>query len=213
MSRSANELWVTGDEAAWDAACNSAWSLVKKASLEAVRKMELLTPAEIEGMTAEGWYSFLRDRYFPWKYRTPIRLASSRASLGRQVAQEGVAALDAIRREILDGPGKGLAARLKVPTRIGGVGPSGASGILALLYPTDFGTVDQVVVTALRAVANLPEREVLLAMRPQELSLSDAVLLIMLLRRKAAELNGRFGGARWTPRRVDLALWAVGHNP
>jgi hypothetical protein len=42
-------------------------------------------------------------------------------------------------------------------------------------------------------------------MNEENLSVADGVLLIKIMRRKAAEI-----GNGWTPRKVDAALWVVG---
>lgn len=46
-------------------------------------------------------------------------------------------------------------------------------------------------------------------MNEKDLSIKDAVLLEGILRRKAAELNDKFGNNSWTPRKVDMVLWAI----
>ena len=40
----------------------------------------------------------------------------------------------------------------------------------------------------------------------------DAVLLIDIMRRKARQLNGWFGTNKWTPRKIDMILWASRGN-
>jgi hypothetical protein len=79
---------------------------------------------------------------------------------------------------------------------------------LALLFPKWFGTADPYVVKALREIESLPEREKLDAMRPANLREGDAVLLIQVMRRKAGDLNALFGTDEWTPRKIDMILWA-----
>jgi hypothetical protein len=91
--------------------------------------------------------------------------------------------------------------------KIPGLGVAGASGLLAVLRPGYFGTVDQYVVRALRDVP-IPEALDITEMNPESLTGLDGALLIRVLRRKAAELTNSFG-VPWTPREVDMALWAV----
>jgi hypothetical protein len=45
-------------------------------------------------------------------------------------------------------------------------------------------------------------------MKPESLREKDAVLLIDIMRRKASELNTLFGTDKWTPRKLDMILWA-----
>ena len=47
-------------------------------------------------------------------------------------------------------------------------------------------------------------------MNPDSLTISDGVLIIGVLRRKAADLNRIFNSAIWTPRKVDMVLWTFG---
>jgi len=78
---------------------------------------------------------------------------------------------------------------------------------LAVLFPKWFGTVDRFVVEALLEVPSLPERQKLLGMKPKSLTHDDAVVLIDILRKKAAQLNELFHTDEWTPRKIDMILW------
>ncbi|MFW6027899.1 MAG: hypothetical protein ACOC91_03740, partial [bacterium] len=91
-----------------------------------------------------------------------------------------------------------------------GLGTAGASGLLALMYPRKFGTVDQFAVKALRQVNGLPEAAALARMTPESLSIRDGVLIIGILRRKAADNNRMFKSNAWTPRKLDKVLWTYG---
>jgi len=102
---------------------------------------------------------------------------------------------------------------------IKGFGVGGASGLLSLLFPEQFGTVDQFVVKALQKIRTFPEGEIssreiqaLRRMNPKNLSKSDGIILIGIMRRKADNLNSIFGSRFWTPRKIDMILWALGHD-
>ena len=95
--------------------------------------------------------------------------------------------------------------------------------MLALMFPQQFGTVDEFMVLALAEVHGLPEEERLqeLARRIKlaktsgksfALSHRDGVMLIEIMRRKAAENNHLFRTKFWTPRKIDKVLWACGHE-
>jgi hypothetical protein len=88
-----------------------------------------------------------------------------------------------------------------------GLGTSGASGLLAVLYPEHFGTADQFVVKALASLQELREVEIVRAMNPGQLTNRDGEILIKMLRHKAAELNTVFRTEFWTPRKIDMVLW------
>lgn len=105
----------------------------------------------------------------------------------------------------------GVHAAIEVAIQIPGLGTAGASGLLALLYPESFGTVDQFVVKALREVPSLPEAVPLATMNPQGLTAVDGEVLVKIMRRQGVVLSDAFG-ALWTPRAVDKVLWTYGRN-
>jgi hypothetical protein len=89
---------------------------------------------------------------------------------------------------------------------IRGLAVAGASGLLALVYPEEFGTVDVMVTRALQRLG-LPK---VLIVDPKNISIADAETMIEIMRLKAIDLNCMFGTNRWTPRLVDRVLWVVG---
>jgi len=70
--------------------------------------------------------------------------------------------------------------------------------------------VDQFAFKALRLVNGLPEAISLARMNPENLYARDGVVIIRILRRKAAENNRVFKLAIWSPRKVDKVLWTCG---
>jgi hypothetical protein len=90
---------------------------------------------------------------------------------------------------------------------IHGLAVAGASGLLALVYPEEFGTVDVMVTKALHLVG-LPE---VAKVNPKNISIPEAECMIEIMLLKALELNRRFGTNKWTPRLVDRVLWVSGH--
>ena len=87
---------------------------------------------------------------------------------------------------------------------------SGRAGLLTLMYPDQFGTVDQFVVKALREVEGLRQRAALERMNPEGLKLPDGVILIEIMRDKSAENNRIFTMTSWTPKKIDEILWTYG---
>jgi hypothetical protein len=160
-------------------------------------------------MDATAWYHFLRDEYFRWKYTAPNRYRSTTKLLREFADARGLEALDEHRKRLLTLDPGDIAGAVMVAHAIPGLGTSGASGLLALMYPRAFGTLDQFVVKALRQVEGLPEAEAVKRINPEGLAIRDGVLLTGILRRKAAELS-RALGAPWTPRMIDKVLWSVG---
>jgi hypothetical protein len=200
-------LWASNDPEVWKKALDGYMALVRPENVELEQRLENLGTERISKMSPEEWHAFLRDEYFVWKYTAKNRLATTRAAFDRYVKKHSLADLDNVRRHLLTlGPHIGLA--LKAAKKIGGLGVAGASGLLALMYPEKFGTVDQFVVKALQQVKDLPEADEIDVMEPKNLTLVDGVILTKILRRKATEL-----GHGWTPRKVDAALWVVGRSP
>ena len=85
-------------------------------------------------------------------------------------------------------------------------GTAGASGLLALLYPEAFGTVDQFIVKALREIPDLPEAAAIARMKPEGLKPRDGEVLVQIMRRYAKVLTNSLGKT-WRPRDVDKVLW------
>jgi len=97
---------------------------------------------------------------------------------------------------------------LEMDSSIHGLGIAGASGLLALLFPEDFGTVDQFVVKNLISIEDVNQRELLLSMNPEGLKIKDGVELVKIMKERAKELNTYNNTNKWTPRHIDKVLWA-----
>ena len=205
-----SELWQSRDEQAWKRALDRQWRFVRPANEALSRELEPLDLAAIQDLDSQGWYDFLYHKYFRWKYTAPNRLATTRRSLSRYAENDTMHELLRIKEQLFSFPRQDIEQGLRVASSIRGLGIAGASGLLALMYPDYFATVDQFVVKALREVADLPQHAALDAMNPEGLKLSDGVLLIRIMRDKAAENNRIFGVDTWTPKRVDEILWTYG---
>jgi hypothetical protein len=99
---------------------------------------------------------------------------------------------------------------LKIACEIRGLGTAGASGLLALLFPKDFGTADQFVVKRLQEINHPVYNTNLQSMTPEILKIKDAIILNQIMKEKASELNRKFKTDFWTPRKLDMILWAFG---
>ena len=104
---------------------------------------------------------------------------------------------------------------LNVTTKLGGIGTAGGSGLLALLFPVQYGTVDQFVVKALMELSayasELPRNDIS-KIKPSDITIKQAVLLEEILREKAKRLNKAFEKNEWTPRKIDKILWSYGRT-
>lgn len=203
-------LWNQGSKKDWDDALDHYWRAVSSENMELERVFESLNPNRLRGMRPERFYQFLHDEYFVWKYTAKNRLATTRMSLEKYRNEERMDELAAIHRQLFSFEHEDIERGLSIVKQILGLGTAGASGLLAVLFPTDFGTVDQFVVKALCEVQTLREHHQLMKMSPESLTVKDGVVIISVLRRKATELNRTFGTDIWTPRMIDKVLWAVG---
>jgi len=200
-------LWHCQDESSWKTALSEYWNCVKPCNRvieEQLNNLNVSTASDIE-----DWYSFLLCKYIPWKYtnflqrkRTEARIIKAYAS-DRQKLRGIVAQLFCFNHhDIHEG--------LTLANKIAGIGVAGASGLLAILFPESFGTVDRFVVAGLSRIKNLPQAGRLQSMNPKKtLRISDGVLLIEIMREKARELNSLFVTDFWTPRKIDMILWAI----
>ena len=204
-----NEFWNSREEDLWKEAVDAYWGRIEGQypdQLPLEREMDALDREEVARMDATEWRAFLREKYLSWKYTQPNRLVTTRNTFDRRVRENGLEWLANVRDEIFRLAPVNVIACFSATREI--LGPAGASGLLSLLFPEDYGTVDQFVVKALEVVADLPERDRVQGMKPDSLSDLDAAVLLEILRRKARELRETLGGD-WTPRQVDMALWAA----
>lgn len=204
-----SDLWINEDPSAWMSALERYWSFVQPRNLELERSLDVLDLERIRSLDARGWFDFLQDEYFRWKYTTRNRYATTTRELRHWGSVNQLAWLDRIREQLLALDTDDIRLGLRIAASIPGLGTAGASGLLALMYPQKFGTVDQFAVKALRQVEGLPEAEALARMNFTGLTISNGVLIIGVLRRKAAELNVAFESTFWTPRKLDMVLWAA----
>lgn len=208
-----NMLWNDGKESDWKAAITEYYdnSFVRK-HIDLENRMESLSPSDVRNMSDKEFYLFLRDEYFVWKYTAPNRLATTRKSLA-EYETEGLEALGKIKLSIFnayDRDPEDSEALLKAAKQIKGLGTAGASGLLAIMFPKEYGTVDQFLVYSLLKIPTLKEYSRIKGIKnPQVLSIKDAVILENILRDKACELNKKFNSDEWTPRKIDMILWAV----
>lgn len=205
-----NMLWNCNNEAMWKHALQHYYDLLStnQASLEA--KIEGVNYEDISALSITDFYSFLHDEYYVWKYTQKNRLATTRKQLERYVTEDRMFELEFIKHRLFASDRNHARECLSIVANIRGLGTAGASGLLAILFPHDFGTVDQFVVKSLLEIDNLPEHKQIEQMNPTGLKIDDGVLLINIMRRKAQLLNHQFHTTFWTPRKIDMILWCIG---
>ena len=205
-----SNLWNHGSEVAWQAAWEHYYDLLGAEAQELDSYMENMDSNDIAQLSVSEFYDFLYDKYVVWKYTAKNRLATTRKSLRRYADENKLYELADIQRRLFLADHANIGKCLSIVTEIRGLGPAGASGLLSILFPEDFGTVDQFVVKALREVNGFPYAAELAKMKPESLSIENSVLLIKILKEKAKELNKHFDTDFWTPRKIDMILWAIG---
>lgn len=201
-------LWNSNSEAEWDLALKRYWELVRPENVNLEKKMERLDRDEIQNLTAEEFYEFLHDEYFVWKYTAKNRLATTRSNLNKYPTENRLDDLDKIKKEIFTFDLQNIKLGLEIASSIHGLGIPGASGLLALLFPKHFGTVDQFVVMDLISIKDIKQKDMLLSMNPNNIRLKDGVELIKIMKYRANELNQVNKTDVWTPRHIDKVLWA-----
>jgi hypothetical protein len=203
-------LWNKGNEAEWELSLENYWRSVKPPHLAIEKEIDKIDPIKIKMMNSIEWYEFLLNKYYYWKYTAPNRYATTTKELKKYLAiQNGLEELKVIKDKIIEGDHEDIVSELKIAKSIKGLGTAGASGLLAVLFPKYFGTVDQFVVKSLLNISSLPERESILKMWPDELKIKDASVLINIMQNKAKELNKTFSTSSWTPRKIDMILWSI----
>jgi|WetSurMetagenome_2_1015567.scaffolds.fasta_scaffold00395_23 hypothetical protein len=208
--KSIDDLWNNGNEIDWHDALKNYWKFVKPSHLAIEKEFDQIDSNQIKMMNSEEWYEFLLNKYYFWKYTAPNRYATTTGQLRKYITkQNGLDELKAIRDKIIECNIEDVISGLKIAITIKGLGTAGASGLLAVIFPEYFGTVDQFVVKSLLKISTLPERVSILTMWPDELKIRDASILINIMKHKARELNKAFLTSYWTPRKIDMILWSI----
>lgn len=204
-------VWKSRNEAEWRTFLDRYWNYVKPSHLEIEKEFNSLNSDIVKKMDSSQWYEFLLKKYFYWKYTAPNRYKTTTNQLKKYVETDGgLSDLFQIKEAIFNFEKNNILQELKITSQIKDLGMAGASGLLAVLFPSYFATVDQFAVKALNDVSDLPERSQVVVMNPDNIKGKDAVILITIMKQKAIALNTEFKTIFWTPRKVDMVLWTVG---
>ena len=203
-------LWNCNDESIWMNAYRHYYDLLSANQIPLDAKMAKVNYEDVNNFSVTDFYSFLHEEYFVWKYTQKNRLATTRKQLERYVTEARMFELELIKHRLFSSDRKNIRECISVVSSIRGLGTAGASGLLAILFPNDFGTVDQFVVKSLLEIDNLPEHEQIASINPTSIKVDDSVILVNILRNKAHLLNQQFNTTFWTPRKIDMILWSIG---
>jgi hypothetical protein len=80
-----SDLWHSRSECDWENALERYWNYVRPENIELERSLNELSLAQIAGLDQMGWYLFLRDKYFRWKFTQPNRYVTTTMSLKRYI--------------------------------------------------------------------------------------------------------------------------------
>lgn len=201
-------LWHSDNEQDWKVARERYWDFVKPSHLELERELDSIDAADVENMDADQWYDFLLNKYFFWKYTAKNRYVTTTMQLKRYLGpDDSLQNLLLIKQRLFKFDRENATEGLSIARDIRGLGTAGASGLLAVLFPSFFATVGQFAVKALSEVRNLPENSEISRINPNQIGLAEGALLINIMKRKARELNNAFATDYWTPRKIDMVLW------
>lgn len=204
-----SDLWYSENEESLKAALEDYWKLVREENKKLEYRMDKLDFHSVKSMDVKEFYQFLHDEYYVWKYTAKNRLATTRKQLERYNTEQRLSELKDIQEALFLFNLNDIKSGLEISSRILGLGTAGASGLLSILYPEHFGTVDQFVIKSLGAIDGIPEKKLIDKINPDSISLNDGVLLIKIMRLKADQLNCKFCTDYWTPRKVDKVLWSM----
>ena len=205
---STDELWNGNEEKDQQDTLKKYWSYVKPTHLEIEKEFDSIDTHVVGKMNARQWYDFLLTKYFYWKYTAPNRYASTTIQLKKYLGpDDSLDKLYMIKERIFEFDKEEIATGLETACKIRGLGTAGASGLLAVLFPFHFATVDQFAVKALSEVHGLREESAISKMNPEQLKINDGVILINMMKQKANKLNNLFETNYWSPRRIDMVLW------
>lgn len=203
------DFWHNGTEAMWKAALMSYWDRLNDDQYRLEKEIDSIKVNDVASLSVYEFYDFLYQQYYPWKFTNKLFLSRNRKHLEKYLFDNEIDRLDRIQKRLFNLDFADIKECLTVASSIHGLGTAGASGLLSILYPEQFGTVDKFVVYSLLKIDNLQEKDAVSNMNPEALTLNNGVALIEIMRRKADELNRRFNTNYWTPRKIDMVLWAV----
>lgn len=204
-----NTLWNYGDHDMWKKSLQNYWSLLSSKQLPLERQINAIDYKDVKALSVQEFYTFLHDRYFVWKYTQKNRLATTRKSLKKYITENRISELEDIKNRLFEADLDHIEECLSIAKQIRGLGTAGASGLLAILFPQHFGTVDQFVIKSLLKIEGLQEHELLESMNPESLTVKNGTVLISIMRKQANYLNTHFNTDFWTPRKIDMILWAI----
>ena len=210
QSLTLKELWQNGTERQWQEALDNYYFMLRPEQRDIENYINNIDTETIKRLDENEFYDFLYNKYFVWKYTAKNRLATTRKCLEKYIHNNELLKLKDIQTRIFSIPKDDVGKCLAATCEIYGLGTAGASGLLAILFPANFGTVDQFVVKRLQEINHSVYNSELNKMNPEGLKIKDGIILVEIMKGKAKELNKKFNTDFWTPRKIDMVLWSFG---
>ncbi len=224
---SSDDLWESQEPGMWDRCLKAYWDVRSvRNNLAIEQEMDVVAKYRqtLFDADAPAWYRFLYDKYRPWKLKSQAMYFTDIQDKFQNRYDDAQGELDAVKGKLLRADKTDITRCLQIVTLIEGFRIPTGSGLLAVLFPESFGTVDKLILRAFLAIPSVNSQYRLDAWIHNDDeyfskgSKSDsrryelASILIGLFMEKATENNKRlFGTSLWTPRKVEMALWTTQH--
>lgn len=204
-------FWNLNDIAVQKKYLGKYWEQVKEPNMALEREIDQLDVDSVKNMTVLQFYDFLNNKYFVQKYSTLQYYSYIKANFERHHSYLELKELQNIHKELFTFDKNDIKRGLDIANSIYGLGPAGASGLLSILFPNYFGTVDQFAVKNLQTF-NISQNSLIKDINPQNISIFDVKNVISIYRKKACDLDMLDPAEDWTPRKVDMVLWGMREN-
>lgn len=223
---SSEDLWESQDPYVWDRCLKAYWDVRSvRNNLAIEQEMDVVANCRqtLFDADARSWYRFLYDKYRPWKLKSQAKFFTDLQDKFQKRYDGARGELDALKWKLLRADKTDLTGCLQIVTLIEGFRIPTGSGLLAVLFPESFGTVDKLILRAFLTIPSVNSKYRLDAWThnddeyfskgsktdPKRYELASR--LIALFTQKATENNRLVGTAHWTPRKVEMALWTTQH--
>lgn len=203
------EFWESNEEKEWKEKEKLYFEMVDESNRCLENKFDTFNVDVIWEWSAKSFYNFLHDEFFVWKYTAKNRLSTTRKKLKEVSKSELSFLLKVLKmfndelKEMNGYDSNMIKIGLEFVTMIPGLGMAGASGLLSIMFPNYYGTVDQFVVKSLEEASIETNVK-----NPQSIQLNEAIFLEKIMYEKAGELNRQNNSDYWTSRKIDKVLWA-----
>ena len=213
INKSLNGLWMSSTEECWKDALVEYKNLIEKRHIDIQwieSYMSRISVDDIRKLSGIEFYFFLYDKYLFWRYAgKPNRLATTRNVLKQYLEKNQFEELETIQKTLFSMDRSNIRSCIEVALQISGLGiDGGATGLLAILFPEDFGTADNRTFSFFKGIPSLENELSPIAHKEKLTTANDCAILIDIMRKKTKMLNNQFPNLNWTPRKFDMVMWA-----